>query len=493
CRALLGRLLEEYPRYANLGVIDVEGKVACSAVPANKVASFSGQSWFERSVETGDFAMGTGEIGPGTTDPTLIISYPVKDEGDNVQRVAFAAVDLTHFNQLMSHVQVPRSTQFTLLSHRGTVLSCFPDPENCLGKSLAETTVAEVVLSRGMGTAEIKDAEGSLRLYAFAPLSSSVDTGLYVIISLPVAMVYDPATRILLSHFAGVWLVIVVALSIVWYGSTIFILNPVNILVRTTQRLSGGDMEARAGLAHRHGELGRLGRAFDEMAAALENQTLQLRSLASQVSLAEERERRRIAIDLHDRVGQALAISNIKLGMLRQLESSTEFSGLVDEISNFLEQAIQETRTLMFEISSPILYELGFEAAIKHLTKQIENRHGIAIICEHDQRPQPLEDDLRVLLFQAVNELLVNVVKHARARQVIVHISRADGQIRVSVKDDGVGFDASGNAMQPALTGGFGLFSIRERLNHIGGGFFIESQYGQGTLVTLVAPQQSCP
>ena len=488
CRALLTRLLQESSRYGNLGVIDLDGSVVCSAAPIVKAGGFAGQQWFERSLESGDFAMGTCQIGREVSDAALIISYPVMDDSGKVRRIAFAAVDLTQFNQLMSHVQMPGSAQFTMLSQSGAVLSCYPDPETCLGKSLQDTPLAKAIVGKGMGTAEIRDPDGTLRLYAFAPLSSSVDTGLYVSIGLPVAVVYRDATRILVYHFVGLGLVTLLALSVAWVGSTRFILNPVAILVGTVQRLSGGDMAARTGLAHTKGELEQLARAFDEMAEALERRSVQLRSLASQLSLAEERERRRIAVDLHDRVGQALALSNIKLGVLRQLECSTEFSGLVDEIGNFIEQAIQETRTLMFEISSPILYELGFEAAVRHLTERIEKQHGIVTICESDQEPKPLGDDMRVLLYQAVSELLINVVKHARAHHTIVRILRDEGRIRVSVEDDGVGFDASRTATQQVLASGFGLFSIRERLHHVGGELVIESEHARGTRATLVAP-----
>jgi signal transduction histidine kinase len=488
CRALLTRLLRESSRYTNLGVIDLDGTVVCSAAPMAKSGGFAGQPWFERSLGTGGFAMGTCQIGREVSEAALIISYPVMCDSDKVGKIAFAAVDLTQFNQLMSHVQMPASAQFSMLTRSGAILSCYPDPEACLGKPLQDTPLAQTVVSNGVGTAEIRDQDGTLRLYAFAPLSSSVDTGLYVSIGLPVAVVYRDATRILVYHFVGLGLVTLLALSVVWLGSTRFILNPVAILGRTAQRLSGGDMAARTGLAHTNGELEQLARTFDEMAETLEKRAVQLRSLASQLSLAEERERRRIAVDLHDRVGQALAIANIKLGVLRQLEGSTEFAALLDEISNFIEQAIQETRTLMFEISSPILYELGFEAAVRHLTDRIEEQHGIATICEYNQEPKPLDDDMRVLLFQAVGELLINAVKHARAHHVTVRIWRDEGQIRVSVEDDGVGFDPSGTAARPTLTGGFGLFSIRERLLHVGGKLVIESENARGTHVTLVAP-----
>jgi len=143
---------------------------------------------------------------------------------------------------------------------------------------------------------------------------------------------------------------------------------------------------------------------------------------------------------------------------------------------------------LMFDISSPILYELGFEAAIRHLSDQMQRQHGIISTCEHDSKPNPIDDDIRILLYQAIKELLVNVVKHARARHVIVSIIGGEGRIRVSVKDDGIGFAPSESARQRTSMGGFGLFNIRERLNHVGGTLLIESQPGHGTLITVEAP-----
>ena len=214
----------------------------------------------------------------------------------------------------------------------------------------------------------------------------------------------------------------------------------------------------------------------------------QLRSLASQLSLTEEQERRRIAMALHDRVGQTLAISKMKLGALRQSASSTELAGPLDEIHEFIEEIIRDTRSLTLELSSPILYELGLEAAVEWLTEQTQHRHGILFEFWDDRQPKPLDDDVRVLLFQAVRELLVNVAKHAQARSVKVSTRRDGGDVRIIVEDDGVGFDTFPIGSQWSRIEGFGLFSIRERLEHIGGRLEVESKSGHGTRVTLVAP-----
>jgi signal transduction histidine kinase len=144
---------------------------------------------------------------------------------------------------------------------------------------------------------------------------------------------------------------------------------------------------------------------------------------------------------------------------------------------------------LTFDLSFPILYELGFEAAVAAwLVDQIQEKHGITTEFEEDKQPKPLDDDVRVLLFRDVRELLINVVKHANAKKVKVSIRKVGSEMYVSVEDDGRGFDTKKVAATAAKKGGFGLFSIRERLEQLGGHLEIESAPGCGTKATLIAP-----
>ncbi len=211
----------------------------------------------------------------------------------------------------------------------------------------------------------------------------------------------------------------------------------------------------------------------------------QLRSLASQLSVAEERERRRLAADLHDQVGQALAVIKLKLGPLRQSIGNSETKSYLDEIRDLLEKAISQTRSLTFDLSPPMLYELGLEPALEWLAEEFQAKHGISTQLQDDGRAKPLDDDIRGLLFRAANELLINVAKHARAREVLLSVKRVNENICIQVKDDGVGFDSE-DSTRPAH--GFGLFNIRERLTAIGGHIEIKSKPGWGTAVILVAP-----
>lgn len=207
--------------------------------------------------------------------------------------------------------------------------------------------------------------------------------------------------------------------------------------------------------------------------------------MASELSLAEARERREIASDLHDHIGQALAYVSQKVSTL---QGNAVFSGMEEdfsEIRSLLNQTIQFTRDLTVEISSPVLYELGLSAAIDWLADRSCHRHGLKVVSSQSGMPRNVSEDIRVFIFKAVQELVTNAAKHARADQVSIHSHWREEGLELTVADNGRGFD-------PALlsngVGGaecFGLFSIRERLSYIGGEFSIDSSPGRGTKVTL--------
>jgi PAS domain S-box-containing protein len=220
----------------------------------------------------------------------------------------------------------------------------------------------------------------------------------------------------------------------------------------------------------------------------LEHQA-KLKSLASQLSLTEERERHRLATDLHDQISQSLVISKIKLDQLRKSSTTDEFDKPLEDICTCLGQIIDDTRALTFDLSYPILYELGFEAAVAEwLTDQIQEKHRIKTEFEDDGQQKPLDDDIRVLLFRNVRELLINVIKHAEAKKVRVSIRRDNEYINVRVEDDGVGFDPVEVTSMAAKRAEFGLFSVRERLEQLGGMIEIDSEPGNGSKITMKAP-----
>ena len=216
-----------------------------------------------------------------------------------------------------------------------------------------------------------------------------------------------------------------------------------------------------------------------------------LRAIALELTLTQEQERRRLAVELHDHLSQDLVVSHMKLQALQQLASSTGLAEPLDDISQRIERLIQLTSEFTFQLSPPVLYELGFEAAVEWLAERFQEQHGIAVTVERTGEHPPLDTEMSILLFRVTQELLMNVVKHASAHHATVLIGGTKEDIRIEVADDGVGVDCS----QPACSqiGGFGLFSVQERLRYFNGQFEIESAPGRGTRVSLVVPAQGRP
>lgn len=211
-------------------------------------------------------------------------------------------------------------------------------------------------------------------------------------------------------------------------------------------------------------------RADDE----LTRHRAQLRAMASELSAAEEKERRRIATGIHDRVSQTLAIAKMSLSAVRDAVPGGQTQAVRD-VLGMLDTAIEESRSLTFELSPPILYELGLVPALQWLGELTHRRHGLAVrVSDRLGGDTPLQ--LRLLLFQAIRELLGNIVKHAGATLATVTLKKvAGGMVRVDVQDNGVGF-----ATSTAGTGqnGYGLFNLRTRFDEIGGHFSVKSEPG---------------
>jgi PAS domain S-box-containing protein len=214
----------------------------------------------------------------------------------------------------------------------------------------------------------------------------------------------------------------------------------------------------------------------------------ELRKLASELSLAEQRERRRVAIELHDGVSQLLSSSCLRLEVLKESPLPEGAVETLDTVCGILHDTLEQTRSLTFELSCPMLSELGLAAALEELCASMTNEYSIRFEFKGDTEPLPLDMDLQIVLYRATRELLINVMKHSNAEWAGVELVREKDGVRIGVEDHGIGFDASmaGEGFSPS--GGFGLFNIREYLRHAGGTLKIESIPGDGTEVVLTVP-----
>lgn len=212
----------------------------------------------------------------------------------------------------------------------------------------------------------------------------------------------------------------------------------------------------------------------------------QLGKLAEQLAVAEERERREIAEFLHDRIGQNLAL--VKLNLRALAKNQPDTSEALQPVDGLVDEIITDARSLTADLGTPLLYELGLAEALSSLTRRFEEIHGIPTRLEDDERDKPIDEAARLTIYKAVQELLHNIVKHAEAKQVIVRVQRTGPSLVVQVIDKGLGFDSKDFEFRVTTTGGFGLFNIRERLQHIGGSCTVRSAPSDGTEVTLTIP-----
>jgi PAS domain S-box-containing protein len=214
-----------------------------------------------------------------------------------------------------------------------------------------------------------------------------------------------------------------------------------------------------------------------------------LRAMTFEATVAEERERRRIASDLHDRIGQSLSLAQVKLSMVVDT-CLPPSSDAVRSAIDLLRQSVEDTRALTFELSPPLLYDLGLVPAMAWLAEDLERRFGIVVAVVDDGAPKPLDETMASVTFRAIRELLMNALKHSQTLAATVSLSCDEDDLRIAVDDDGVGFALEEESLWSA-SGTFGLFSVREQMGRLGGSVELHSAPAQGTHVTLRLPLRS--
>jgi len=210
----------------------------------------------------------------------------------------------------------------------------------------------------------------------------------------------------------------------------------------------------------------------------------QLKTLASELVQVEQHERRRIAEIIHDQPVQTLALAKMTFSAAARTLPEEQAAKVREGIA-LIGQAMEELRLMIFELSPPVLYEIGLGPAVEWLAEQFELRHHVPIEVRNNTPAKTLDQDIRVAMFHAVRELLINVIKHARATRVAVTINRCARGVRVNVIDNGAGFREPSNGDGQT---GFGLFNLRNRFEHLGGSVRIRSSPSRGACVRLLLP-----
>jgi len=266
--------------------------------------------------------------------------------------------------------------------------------------------------------------------------------------------------------------------------------TPLLALTEAAERIAEGDFDHRV-VVRSDDELGKLARAFNSMAEDIAGQTQSIRDQGAEAQRraatraaehAEARERRALARDLHDALSQSLALAGTKLASLRDEAGESSWAARIGEVQSLIANTDERARTLTFRLSPPVLHDLGIAAAGEWLAEDLGRRFGLRVSVSDDGLLKPLTEETREALFRSLRELLINVARHSRVDKAHVSLVREGESVTITVDDSGTGFDLSHRGA------GFGLVSVRERLEALGGRLEIESATGQGTHARMTMP-----
>lgn len=217
-----------------------------------------------------------------------------------------------------------------------------------------------------------------------------------------------------------------------------------------------------------------------------------LRALASDLTLTEQRERRKLASDLHDYLAQLLVAGRMKLRQIITHVSKEPGAHLLAELDQIFDESLRYTRTLIADLAPPSLQEFGLSHAFQWLSEHMRTQ-GLTVDVQVGSDRINLPDDQAILVFQSVRELLLNIVKHAGTNRAMVAVETTPTELRITVTDGGQGFDSMTIATPDSSSSRFGLFSIYERMSAMGGRFEISSTPGRGTRAMMVLPYLPVP
>jgi putative nucleotidyltransferase with HDIG domain len=277
CSSFLASLLKRDPYTANLGVIEPDGYIYCSALPIAEPIYAGDRSYYQKAIASHGFAVGDYIIGRITGIPSINFGYPMYDRNDDLIGVAFVAIDLRWLTNLAAEAELPAGTTVIVIDPKGLILTRYPDSDKWVAKSIEDTTLFKAIRQIGAeGTLQENGLDGQPRLYGFTQLTANGEgEGATVAVGIPSATAFAETTIILWRGAGVVLVVLLVAGVAAWFGSERFVLRRIYQLLAATRRIAEGDLAARFGNQLGEGEIAEVGRAFDAMALSLQQRAFE--------------------------------------------------------------------------------------------------------------------------------------------------------------------------------------------------------------------------
>jgi signal transduction histidine kinase len=527
CNALMVRLRDELGSFQSLGVIDRNGTIVCSSLPTALSLAVADRTYVGRAASLRGFAVGDYQIGRASQTANVNFGYPLFDDDGSLIAVVYASLNLDWLNRYAAEAQLPPEGTLTVVDAGGTILARQPEPERWVGRSATDAPLMAGLLARDAeGMAEGADVDGVQRLFAFVPLRTAPEaTHASLIVGIPAAVAYAAADRDLWRSLAALTATGLVVLALARLGANRLIVRPVQALVIATRRLSRGDLGARTGLRPGADEIGQLGRAFDEMAGALQ---------AADARRAEDERLRREKDELeqqHRAVQEANRLKSELISIVSH-EMRTPLTSIQGYVHLLLEGASgplpDEQRkflTIVYDNSVRLLSLINDLLDLARIEAGRLDLHQGAV--DLAAAIQAVADDLRPLLRAKSQTIALDLpddlpavwADHDRAIQILTNLisnahkytpdgghiavsARADGDhVAVGVRDDGIGlsdaeqaqlftrfFRASNATVRRTSGTGLGLAITHSLVELHGGQLRVVSAPGQGSTFSFTLP-----
>lgn len=503
CHGLLHQLVGEFRRYVDLGAVNRQGEIFCSARPNPGMSNVAGSPWFERARKSSQFALGDCQAGMLAGKPVLMVTKPVAASDNRVETVLFAAVDLDWLDDsyVPERVKAVRGAFFMLVDRNGAILSQYPEPPHEM-TPLRDDSLLKAIRQEGSRVLIAVDSRGAEYVCAVSPIKSrSSSRAVRAVLGIPTSTAFAGANRSRNLNLALLGGVSVFMIAAFWMAANRIIVRRLSALFATARSLTAGDLKARSGLLPQDDELGHFVKAFDEMAEALERREHahweaearirsseeQLRRLQIHVQQVREEEQLRLAREIHDDLGQALTALRIDLSRLRKKTVAAGPKAMqekLDTMAGIVDDAMNTVHHISSALRPRILDDLGLAEAIAWQAEEFQRRTGISCDVTADDAEPDLPSEQATGLFRIFQEALTNVARHSGATRVTVSLELASGTLVLLVADDGRGIRPE----EIANPLSYGLLGIRERVHAMAGEVEISGEAGAGTRVKVSIP-----
>lgn len=474
--------------FSAFAYIDPAGELICSAPPAAPSVT-KGHPLLRRIQGGEDFVVGVAELGPITGRPVVVAVQAIRARGKLAGLVA-VGLDLRGLTELAERAQLPPDAILSILDTDGMIIARYPNPADFIGQKVTGAPGFEQVLrdNKASGVIEAPGAAGERRFWGYAPLE--VGGGrFFTAVGLSGERLMAPADHVLYDNLRGFGLAAAVAFVLATVAGEFFLRRPIGRMHETAERITSGDLTARVSLNDAPGELGALARAIDEMADGLQTREQRLASLSRRVLDVQEVERRAIARELHDEIGQSLTAMKLMLQRHREADGCSA-TAPIDELIGVADHTLQQVRGLSLDLRPSMLDHLGLPATLRWYVDREAERAGYVATCRIEPEDLRVDAALDTPIFRIAQEALTNVARHAQATTVDVALTADGRQIELSIRDNGRGFDVAAARERARRGESLGLLGMEERAVLAGGSLNIQSG-PSGTALRAAFPEMT--